>query len=50
MDGYELAKKMRAISRLSNMRLLALTGYGRARITIARARPDSTITSSSRWI
>jgi CheY-like chemotaxis protein len=30
MNGYELAKKLRAISRLDSMRLIALTGYGRA--------------------
>ena len=30
MNGYELAKKLRAISSLNGMRLIALTGYGQA--------------------
>ncbi len=30
MNGYELAKKLRAISTLAGMRLVALTGYGQA--------------------
>ena len=30
MNGYELAKQLRAISRLNGMRLIALTGYGQA--------------------
>ena len=29
MDGYELAARLRADSRVSNLRLIALTGYGR---------------------
>jgi CheY-like chemotaxis protein len=30
MNGYELAKKLRAFSSLNGMRLIALTGYGQA--------------------
>ena len=30
MNGYDLAKKLRAIAGLNKMRLVALTGYGRA--------------------
>jgi CheY-like chemotaxis protein len=28
MDGYELARRLRAIPRLKSRRLVALTGYG----------------------
>src|SRR6185437_4693187 len=30
MDGYELAKRLRAVPELSGVRLIALTGYGQA--------------------
>lgn len=30
MNGYELAKELRAIGTLNGMRLIALTGYGQA--------------------
>lgn len=30
MNGYALAKKLRAISRMNGVHLIALTGYGQA--------------------
>jgi CheY-like chemotaxis protein len=30
MDGYEVARRLRAVTELSAVRLVAVTGYGRA--------------------
>jgi len=48
MDGYELARHLRAQPENARATLVALTGYGQNRTARRPGRPASTITSSNR--
>ena len=52
MDGYELARRLRALPAPANLRLIAVTGYGQARDRTRPSRPASTNTwsSPSTWL
>ena len=47
LDGYRVAQRLRNDTELSNVRLIALSGYGQPADRHARKRPASTTTSSS---
>ena len=49
MDGYEVARHIRALPGSGDTTLIALTGWGRRAIVSARKRQASTTIWSSPW-
>jgi len=50
LSGYEVAKRLRTLPETRDAILIALTGYGQAKVVRARNKTVLTITCSSRWI